>query len=187
MHSSPRRPGASSAPYWSATNTLVFAIGRPIGTGPVTSPLISAAVDQIVVSVGPYTFSKRHPVASRSAASVAVIGSPPHSTVRPRRPPPALAGAAGRPKGGGARHTRPAHHRRPADAERQEELEAGDVESRRRRPQNRVSGPQAKTLGEVRDHVGQVAMRDDDATRLPGGPRGVDDVRGGIQGDPRLL
>src|ERR1039458_4719271 len=102
MHSSPRRPGASSAPYWSATNTLVVAIGRPIGTGPVTSPLISAAVDQIVVSVGPYTFSKRHPVASRSAASVAVIGSPPHSTPPPPRAPPAPPGERGGPEGRGA-------------------------------------------------------------------------------------
>ena len=56
---------------------VVFAIGRPIGTGP--SPGVTRAmVDQIVVSVGPYMFHTAPARASSAWARSRGKASPPH-------------------------------------------------------------------------------------------------------------
>ncbi len=54
----------------------MFAIGRPIGTARSVSST-TWRVDQIVVSVGPYTFQTDAPVASSSLASSVGKASPP--------------------------------------------------------------------------------------------------------------
>ncbi len=53
MYSSPTAPEGAARSASSSTYTRVLAIGRPIGGTPPRSPSRTAAVDQMVVSVGP--------------------------------------------------------------------------------------------------------------------------------------
>src|ERR1700744_6135653 len=59
----------------------VLAIGRPMLFGP--SAVICRAVDQIVVSVGPYMFQASQPVATMSARKLSLSASPPQTILTP--------------------------------------------------------------------------------------------------------
>ncbi len=80
MYSSPGTPGGTGWRPASSTYTRVLAIGRPIGGAPAAPRVSSAAVDQIVVSVGPYTLVTDGDPAVRASASSAGSASPPTST-----------------------------------------------------------------------------------------------------------
>ncbi len=66
----------------------MFAIGRPIGTTPCPASVASTSLadDQIVVSVGPYTFHSRPTRVLSLPANSPGSASPPHSAFSPGRP-----------------------------------------------------------------------------------------------------
>ena len=82
MYSSPGTPTGSGWKFRSSTYVCVFAIGRPIVTFPFPRPSFSA-VDQIVVSVGPYRFQSSAPRSISCAASSCGRPSPPHRIFSP--------------------------------------------------------------------------------------------------------
>ncbi len=94
MYSSPGTPGATGRRAASSTYTRVLAIGRPIVTR--SEVVTSAAVDQIVVSVGPYRFVTERAVAASVTARSDGSDSPPTSTRRPDRSTPASTSACHR-------------------------------------------------------------------------------------------
>jgi len=63
----------------------VFAIGRPIVNGS-PSVVTRFAVDQIVVSVGPYMFHNSKSRSTNASASASGNASPPHNALKPGRP-----------------------------------------------------------------------------------------------------
>src|SRR6478752_1144817 len=81
MYNSPATPIGTGWKLASSTYIFVFAIGRPIVIA-AESRTTGAAEDQIVVSVGPYTFQRAQPLASRRSARSRVIASPPQSIRR---------------------------------------------------------------------------------------------------------
>src|ERR1041385_5842484 len=86
MYKSPLAPSGTGLRFASNTYTVVFAIGHPIDIR--ASSLISSTVDQIVVSVGPYTF-QRSPRGRSLEATSLVNASPPHNIFkRPISPHP---------------------------------------------------------------------------------------------------
>src|SRR5215813_1587500 len=84
MYNSPATPIACISNSASSTYTRVLAIGLPMGTFSSISSPISYPVANVVLSVGPYTFSRRHGCnASRALLPCRVdITSPPVSNCR---------------------------------------------------------------------------------------------------------
>src|SRR5690606_28479844 len=87
MYSSPTTPTGTGASRSSNTNTEVLPIGTPIDGRMSGSPVTDAAVDQIVVSVGPYTFVTDAAIPVNARATSPGRASPPTSAVpRSSRP-----------------------------------------------------------------------------------------------------
>src|SRR5688500_16950070 len=63
-HNSPATPTGTSKPCTSTTYARVFASGRPITTRPSSPRFISAHVEYVVSSLGPYRFNTRSIVSS---------------------------------------------------------------------------------------------------------------------------
>lgn len=80
MYSSPNTPTGTGRRPASSTCSRVLASAGPIGTGPSpTGPDSRCAVDQTVVSVGPYTFQTVPSAVRIRSARAGGSASPPHS------------------------------------------------------------------------------------------------------------